>query len=368
MVEDFMTTYGSRLIIAVIGVGIGLLLLVVALYLIRRRNGPSPFLKGGKNRQPRLQVLDAAAVDARRRIVLIRRDDVEHLVMIGGPTDVVIESGIGLSREGVAILPEKVQAQSLSAPVLEPRLQKPERQAQLSAPVATPETAPAIQVRRDETPETRVASASQPTLTNPQPKATIAPDSTNVVKPEPPASRASAEVKTAPVQPAAQPSPVKEPEITHPAPSVAPAVASAKTVSVAPDIGSASDALDAARRRVFQPAQDKTPSVAVATPLPAAALSERRVEPSAPSVSDTNSQQSKTNEIASEFDRILEQEMASNLAAQKADFAPTLNAAPVPRPAAPTARVTGASTEPSLQNEIARIFGEMSVTKDDRQP
>ena len=33
-------------------------------------------------------------MDARRRLVLIRRDDVEHLIMTGGPVDVVIETGI----------------------------------------------------------------------------------------------------------------------------------------------------------------------------------------------------------------------------------------------------------------------------------
>lgn len=52
---------------------------------------------GGANtrgRQPRLAVIDAATVDARRRLVLIRRDNVEHLLMIGGPTDVVVEPNI----------------------------------------------------------------------------------------------------------------------------------------------------------------------------------------------------------------------------------------------------------------------------------
>jgi hypothetical protein len=39
-------------------------------------------------------VLDSATVDARRRLVLIRRDNVEHLMMIGGPTDVVVEANI----------------------------------------------------------------------------------------------------------------------------------------------------------------------------------------------------------------------------------------------------------------------------------
>jgi flagellar protein FliO/FliZ len=49
---------------------------------------------GMRGRQPRLAVVDYASVDARRRLLLIRRDNVEHLVMIGGPTDVVVESNI----------------------------------------------------------------------------------------------------------------------------------------------------------------------------------------------------------------------------------------------------------------------------------
>jgi flagellar protein FliO/FliZ len=48
----------------------------------------------GRGRQPRLAVIDYASVDARRRLILVRRDNVEHLLMIGGPTDVVVESNI----------------------------------------------------------------------------------------------------------------------------------------------------------------------------------------------------------------------------------------------------------------------------------
>ena len=47
-----------------------------------------------KSRQPRLSVTDAAIVDEKRRLVLVRRDNVEHLVMIGGPTDIVVEQNI----------------------------------------------------------------------------------------------------------------------------------------------------------------------------------------------------------------------------------------------------------------------------------
>jgi hypothetical protein len=41
--------------------------------------------------------MDATAVDSHRRLVLVRRDDVEHLILIGGPTDVVVEQNIRMA-------------------------------------------------------------------------------------------------------------------------------------------------------------------------------------------------------------------------------------------------------------------------------
>ena len=66
---------------------------VAAVWFMRRRDRVA-FIRGGSNRRPRLSVRDAAAVDAHRRLVLVRRDDVEHLILIGGPSDIVIEAGI----------------------------------------------------------------------------------------------------------------------------------------------------------------------------------------------------------------------------------------------------------------------------------
>jgi hypothetical protein len=93
MPDDILGGQGTTLLTAIAIVAVALLALAAAFWLIRGRSS-STFIRGGRARQPRLAVLDAAAVDTRRRIVLIRRDDVEHLVMIGGPTDVVIESRI----------------------------------------------------------------------------------------------------------------------------------------------------------------------------------------------------------------------------------------------------------------------------------
>jgi flagellar protein FliO/FliZ len=60
-----------------------------------RRFGSGRLGSGGaRGRQPRLAVIDYASVDGRRRLILVRRDNVEHLLMIGGPTDVVVEPNI----------------------------------------------------------------------------------------------------------------------------------------------------------------------------------------------------------------------------------------------------------------------------------
>jgi hypothetical protein len=56
---------------------------------------------------PRLAVIDAAAVDGRRRLVLVRRDNIEHLLMIGGPTDIVVESNIVRAMPGREQVPQR---------------------------------------------------------------------------------------------------------------------------------------------------------------------------------------------------------------------------------------------------------------------
>jgi flagellar protein FliO/FliZ len=50
--------------------------------------------RNGRSRLPRLGTVDAFDLDRQRQLVIIRRDNVEHLLMIGGPNDLVIESEI----------------------------------------------------------------------------------------------------------------------------------------------------------------------------------------------------------------------------------------------------------------------------------
>jgi len=42
----------------------------------------------------RLEIIEMTAIDAKRRLVLLRRDRTEHLVLLGATSELLIESGI----------------------------------------------------------------------------------------------------------------------------------------------------------------------------------------------------------------------------------------------------------------------------------
>ena len=48
----------------------------------------------GRARQPRLGIVDVYDLDRQRQLILLRRDNVEHLLLIGGPNDLVVETNI----------------------------------------------------------------------------------------------------------------------------------------------------------------------------------------------------------------------------------------------------------------------------------
>jgi len=83
---------------------VGALALVLALVgfaaLAARRIGLSGLVGTGTSR--RLQVVETLMIDARNRAVLLRRDDREHLVVIGPEGACVIEPGIAAKPLDVA--------------------------------------------------------------------------------------------------------------------------------------------------------------------------------------------------------------------------------------------------------------------------
>jgi hypothetical protein len=69
-------------------------LIVIGLWLLKLLTGAGSRL--ARINEKRLQVLETATVDGKRKVMIIRRDNVEHVIMTGGPTDLVIETGIAV--------------------------------------------------------------------------------------------------------------------------------------------------------------------------------------------------------------------------------------------------------------------------------
>lgn len=71
-----------------------LALLALAVWALRRLGWPAA---GATRDGRRLEIVEALPLDPKRRLVLIRRDRVEHLVLIGPEHAVVLETAIAAS-------------------------------------------------------------------------------------------------------------------------------------------------------------------------------------------------------------------------------------------------------------------------------
>jgi hypothetical protein len=302
----------ARFVVAFVVV---VVLIALAVWLIRFFGSATLTRVGGlRGRQPRLAVLEVAAVDARRRLVLIRRDNFEHLLMIGGPTDVVVEPNIVRASAPVApaaptapATPAALATQAAPTP-REPIVRASERPAvaessltetesplvpaqasapepieaspEPPAPVPEPRPAARIDPQYSEMAERLEAALRRPIGTAPMPRvepipeprveprvetrpAPIAPKAAPVPRP---AQVARAETRQAPMQPAPRPEPA-------PTPRPQPAVAAHPSVQAQP---ASEPAPTEPRSRPVQhmaakpPAQPRpTPAAPPAPPKPA---------------------------------------------------------------------------------------------------
>jgi Flagellar biosynthesis protein, FliO len=386
MFDQLSEVDASRFLIAAAIVGLCLVVLAIVFWFLKNRPS-SPFVRGGRNRQPRLAVMDAAPVDVRRRLILVRRDNVEHLIMIGGPTDVVIESGIAVSMpkgdETLATLSSV--AITTEQPVLQPRVLRP----------STPEEP----VRREEKPQadpraraSLVAAVAELDSRNgneaqtlPPMPAPARPDPRNI--PMPMAEPVSAGIRPAPVSPPSpppvsaatasfSPPPVSlRPSAQSPAQSVAaPAQPAPPVMSPAfdpePETKSspletafAADILDAARDRVLRHMEPK-----LNDPAAYDAIMADPFAPPAPAV-----QSERSDAPVSDFERVLEKQGEQMVMEGTLDVA-AIRPEPAKKPRdfidagldGPRRQpISGASLEVSLEHEMARVLGEFSLNKKD---
>ena len=82
---------GNLYLNAALALGIVLVLIVLGLWALKLVLRTSTGVVLGRNR--RLSVVENLAVDSKRQLLIVRRDNIEHLILVGGAQDVVIESG-----------------------------------------------------------------------------------------------------------------------------------------------------------------------------------------------------------------------------------------------------------------------------------
>ncbi|MFC6024907.1 hypothetical protein [Methylobacterium mesophilicum] len=102
--------------------------LAAIVFTVRRLTGRSLALPGrtpARGRQPRLGIVDVYELDRARQLILLRRDNVEHLLLVGGPNDVVVERNIQRAQRPLpeATLRADGGAEPLGEPLPDPMAQ-----------------------------------------------------------------------------------------------------------------------------------------------------------------------------------------------------------------------------------------------------
>ena len=95
MFDNLFGTEAGPVVNYIFAFGIVIALIILIAWVARRFLSRGDFHFGPRTGQRRLAVVEAAGVDGQRRLILVRRDEVEHLLLIGGAADIVVEANIG---------------------------------------------------------------------------------------------------------------------------------------------------------------------------------------------------------------------------------------------------------------------------------
>ncbi|MGO4705780.1 hypothetical protein AB4072_08390 [Microvirga sp. 2MCAF38] len=396
---------GSRAAQYVIAFAIILALVLLFAWVLRRLTGGRLLLPGqdrGRSRQPRLGVVDVYDLDRQRQLILLRRDNVEHLLLVGGLNDVVIETNIvrvAGARPNVPSEPVIERPEPVLEPAQRPQIDqtsRPNIEAQLAAQLGAFIRRPSEESDAEQE-LAPVASVSAPVTSQPMPTH-VEP----VLKPthvEPILTASRAESLSRPVHPSFEPklpeppAPRPEPRVVAPPPPPAPPVfrAPQPTPPVPPEpvalggqrvpdaliLSDMAKQLEEALKRpaapvssapqpapVYEPAIEEVEEETVEIEIDRTEISETHVIPrqewplEEPAIEEEVEPQMREEEEAHPSPAPVEQPRAAEQ--QPAPKAPT-EAQPAPAPAAPRTSVDPFSVE-EIEAEFARLLGRSTDT------
>jgi len=133
---------GNMILNAALALGVVLVLIVLALWGLKlvMRASNNVVRAGAKKR---LAVVDTLPVDGKRQLLIVRRDNVEHLILTGGPQDVVVETGFAVEAPATARPAQARRAALPQTPLRAPAPQRPPVP-EAAAPIASNDEAPAM--------------------------------------------------------------------------------------------------------------------------------------------------------------------------------------------------------------------------------
>lgn len=111
--DDFYFSYLRFILVLILVLG---LILFIG-WLLRRFPLNHVSFRSLRGQQRRLAIIESLPLDNRRRLVLIRRDGKQHLLLLGGTTDMLIEQGIdflSLTEEAMAAIPSDTSTKDAS--------------------------------------------------------------------------------------------------------------------------------------------------------------------------------------------------------------------------------------------------------------
>ena len=116
---------------------------LLVLYIVRLLFGRRIRAPGPRNRPRRLDVVDTFELDRERQLVIVRRDNIEHLLLIGGPNDLLVEGAINRVEAAIGRgEPRDARAQTAAgwpgAPAAPPPPREPTAAAGAEPPLAAP--------------------------------------------------------------------------------------------------------------------------------------------------------------------------------------------------------------------------------------
>jgi hypothetical protein len=158
-----------------------------------------------RSRAPRLGLVDVFSLDSQRQLVIVRRDNVEHLLMIGGPNDLVIEPQIMRGAANSAGR-EAAKAAAPAEPAAEPSPPQIPRPVAPSPAATSPRRAPLRAGTPVVEPAAPAEAAPVAAENPPAPEPRVRPLPSRV---EPPPVRPAPEARVEPPSP--DPKPASEP-------------------------------------------------------------------------------------------------------------------------------------------------------------